>query len=283
MTGLTRAESLRAAIEALISQDKLDVGLGGHVARAESACRQAIEQLTGDRAQALTLHEVSVLFGLSETRLKRNWLVAYRKTHPERVRITATGEQLYRLDDMVALREEHRMKAATAPDRAAEARWGANDVRWKRKTRNDLDELRRQFKEAGTAKAQAALPHIEALRDLCAFVDRCTHSSVFATTEPLTFMVNADGLVVDSGDWCVMNREAIAELLRAGGSLVGLTLHDALGLAWTDVERREVWMKLWHAGVTGSERLMNEGQAQGRAAKGQAHPVHGQNRSRLAR
>lgn len=284
MTHATRAESLSTAIAALGEQAQVCVdrspnlprqlevagnaGNAQHIADSEEVCRAAIERLTGARAHKLSVHEVSVLFGLSVTRLNRPWLSDYRKAHPDRVSGSGPSERLYRLDDMLKLREAYRQRAAGAAARAAEARYGSEVARRNKAHHEDLDRIRRRLNESKDGKLKAATqPHIEALLNLGCFVQRCAESVVYATTQPLDFLLDADGVVVDSGVWPMLSSDEITDVLMEGGSLVGLTLHDALCLRWTDAKRVELWAELWKLGLRGTDRLMAEGQAEGRQTR----------------
>lgn len=265
MTHATRIESLRTAINDLrdltrASSERLTSENAKEIADQEKTCRESIEQITGRRAHELSIHEVSVLFGLSVTRLNRPWLSDFRKAHPDRVSV----QRKYRLDDMLKLRQAYRKKTAGASERAITRRWGSEDERRNKAHLEDLDKIRRRLKESQNGKLQAALPHLEALFKLGCFVQRCTESIVYVTTQKLDFVLDADGAVVDSGVWPVLSRDEITDVLMGGGAVVGLTLHDALCLRWTDAKRAELWAELWNLGVKGTERLMAQGHMEGR-------------------
>jgi hypothetical protein len=229
---------------------------------SENVCREAIEKLKGKRADALTVHEVSVLFGLGVKKTSHPWLSDYRRSHPDRVKVNSAGERLYRLVDMLALREILRQKAASLSERAEAGRWGSKEMRRKKMIEKELTRIRIMLEESG--KLEAALPHIQALTNLCNFVQRCAESVVFASAEPMAFLLNAEGFIVDSGVWPMLSSEEISEVLMASGAVVPLTLHEALSLGWINADRRVLWLNLWKIGVTATDRRINAGLAKGR-------------------
>lgn len=287
MTQANRSETLRIAIEALIRRAHegfnwapdtlrdlkaaLAAGNPENITKSEEVCRQAIEQLEGPRANALTIHEVSVLFGMSVKHTNQPWLSEFRKARPDRVEVNGAGERLYRLDDMLKLRQAYRQKAVGASKRAAEGRWGDKKARRDKAMDEAISQFRRLLKEMG--KLEEAAPHLQAIRNICSFIQQCAESVVFASTTPLNFVLNAEGLVVDSGVWPLLSSDEIAAQLMSGGSLVSISLHDALCMGWTDNERLELWVNLWKLGEEATRRRMDEGWALGRQWRAGGEPV----------
>jgi hypothetical protein len=185
-----------------------------------------------------------------------------------RFKFNEARERLYRLDDMVELRKDYRKELITSAEKGVENRWGSDKERArKQQIKRQLEQIQLSLNKPGHPSLQDIAPYLKAVADLCSFMQRCGTSVVFASTQPLNFLLNADGVVVDSGEWPMLSSDEITEVLMAGGSLVGLTLHDALCRPWTDAKRAVFWANVWDLGVKSTERLMRDGQSKGRTTR----------------